>query len=176
MKRSTILLLIWLATSIGIFAAASQDWYAAVKPVPGIQKVVATGLESFPLLATLPWVSILCLALIWYLGSIGKLLTAAITVVLSFAGAASIAFQGVEVDPLLAKIEKLTGIQETSSAIIARVEELWPKYLTFILLIVLGLAAALALIRFRTLPSRIRRATSPKEHDDRSLWDQQSEQ
>ena len=174
MKRTSILFLVWLASSLGIFFAASQDWYAAVKPVPGIQRVVATGLESFPLLATLPWVSILCLLLIWYFGSIGKVLTAAITLILSLAGAASIAFQGVGFDTLLSKIEKLTGIQETSASIASRVEELWPKYLTFSLLLLLGVIAAIALVWFRKLPGRRKSNQINSRPDDDDLWSQQS--
>lgn len=183
MTRSRILLLIWLVTSIGIFIAASQDWYASIKPVPGIQKVVSTGLESFPLLATLPWVSVLCLLLIWYFGSIGKVVVAAITAFLSMAGAAAILLDGINANVLVHKVEKLTGIEESTATLMAKVQEFWPKYLTIALLILLALTSIISLVYLRFLPKRRLSGTgqpttskkiAAETDDSRELWDDQS--
>jgi hypothetical protein len=177
-KPARFLPLLWIATTVGLLVAASQDWYAVIKPAPGLARVVATGLESFPLLATLPWVSLLSLLLIWYLGSIGRILVAAITAFLALAGAAQLALQDVNADVLLNKVEKSTGIKETLHHIMSNTEHLWPKYAALALLILLAVTSVTyGLVRLRA-PKR-NTASKPKPdaikpNDSRSLWDEQN--
>jgi hypothetical protein len=177
-----VLLLLWLATSIGVYIAASQDWYAVIKPSATLSRVAATGLESFPLLATIPWVSLLCLLLIWYLGSIGRVLVAGITALLALAGVAQLALQSINAELIISKVENSTGIRHTIEDLLSRTEQLWPRYLTIALLVMLAAVALLSIFiwkRSRRTPTTLKSGLVEKgrsKPDSRELWDEQNHQ
>jgi hypothetical protein len=140
--------------------------------------VVSSGLESFPLLATLPWLSILCLALAWYLGTLGKVLIGLLTAVLTLSGAAQILIQQTNFEVLLAKIEKHTGIAQTIDFIAMKTTVLGAKYLALIALFVLAALGIALAVNARKFPRRYKgpeQSLKPKSDDPQALWDKQSE-
>jgi hypothetical protein len=176
-KPSWVLPALWLLATVGLVVASNQNWYQVIKPVPGLQKVVATGLESFPILATLPWLAVLCLALAWYLGSLGKILIGLLTAALSLAGATQILLQQTNYQVLIAKIEKHSGISEAITFVSNRTDVLGGKYFGLLALLGLGLVGISLALTAKRFPKRIIKGpdkTPNNKPDSQTLWDEQS--
>ena len=178
MKPSRILPLLWLIVTAGVALAASQNWYELIAPIPGLKKIVVNGIESFPLLATIPWLALLCLALIWYLGTIGKLLVAILTALLSLAGAAQILLVQINLEVLVNKFEKRTGMTETIQYISKHTSNLGASYLTSALLVTLSLVAVITVLNIKSFPIRNRQTRNSRNSDsnspDTDLWESQN--
>lgn len=99
------------------------------------------------------------------------------------AGAAAIVLDGINVNILIHKVEKLTGIEESAATLLENVQEFWPKYLTICLLLLLAATAILSLMSSRLMPRRqvggtgekpITSVTESDTQGHRELWDNQS--
>lgn len=174
MKPSRIIPLLWLVVTIALALAAAQNWYEIREPIPGIQRTVATGIESFPLLASTPWLALLCLALIWYLGTVGKVVVALLTAALSFAGAAQILLNQTSPGILISKIEKRTGITQTVAYMSQHTKDLGLKNYAVVLLIALTLISVVAILNIKTFPTRNpkRPIENSKSGKSESLWEE----
>ena len=157
---------------------SNMVWFKVTDP--GTKTIiVATGVESFALLGLLPWLGLLCLLLMFYLGVLGRMFLSFLLATLSAVSMSQIL--GIQSIPsaLVGKFEVKTGLRQTLVFIAKNTQEESARYAGLALLLMLWLTAIASMFLSRKFPLRrvasSRGSSKSKPEGSADLWEKQNE-